>query len=96
VSTGIGLTGGDITSTGTIKAMLKDETKNSANSSKSTSTNGGLYAVEADKSGYLAVRVPWINTWKQNTATSEGYVTAPGSNVSGKVWMTENDGTPSW
>ena len=36
------------------------------------------------------------NTWQQNTATQAGYVTAPGANVSGKVWMTGSDGTPSW
>lgn len=36
------------------------------------------------------------NTWQSNTATQNGYVTAPGANVAGKVWMTGNDGNPSW
>lgn len=61
IATGAGLTGGTITTTGTIKAKLVDETANTANSSRSTSTNGGLYAVEVDKSGNLAVRVPWTD-----------------------------------
>lgn len=63
---GVGLTGSGSASTSggtyTYKAKLKDETANSADSSRSTSTSGGLYSVEVDKSGYLAVRVPWTNT----------------------------------
>lgn len=55
----------------TFSAKLKDATANSADSSKSTSSNGGLYAVEVDKSGYLAVRVPWVNT-DTNTTYSAG------------------------
>lgn len=65
-SAGVGLTwsGSASTSNGTYtyKAKLKDETANSADSSKSTSTSGGLYSIEVDKSGCLAVRVPWTNT----------------------------------
>lgn len=73
VATGVGLTGGTITSTGTIKAKLKDETLNTADSSKSTSTSGGLYSIEADKSGNLAVRVPWSNTnyYAKTTVTGD-------------------------
>lgn len=70
VATGVGLTGGPITSTGTIKVKLKDETANSSVSSKSTSTSGGLYSVEQDSSGYLAVRVPWSNTTYSAATTS--------------------------
>ena len=70
VATGAGLTGGTITGSGTIKVKLKDETANSADSSKSTSTNGGLYSVEVDKSGNLAVRVPWTDhTYTVNNGT---------------------------
>lgn len=65
-SAGVGLVGSGSASTSngtyTYKAKLKDETANSADSSKSTSTSGGLYSIEVDKSGYLAVRVPWTNT----------------------------------
>ena len=70
VATGAGLTGGTITGSGTIKVKLKDETANTADSSKSTSTNGGLYSVEVDKSGNLAVRVPWTDhTYTVNNGT---------------------------
>ena len=70
VGTGVGLTGGLITSTGTIKAKLKEETLNTADSARSTSTSGGLYSVEADKSGNLAVRVPWTDhTYTVNNGT---------------------------
>ena len=46
----------------TFKAALVDETANSASSEKSTSADGGLYAIELDKDGKLAVRVPWTDT----------------------------------
>ena len=70
VATGVGLTGGSVTTSGTIKAKLKNETANTADSARSTSTDGGLYSVEVDKSGYLAVRVPWKNTtYTVNNAT---------------------------
>lgn len=74
VATGIGLTGGTITNTGTLKVKLKNETLNTADSAKSTSTNGGLYSIEADKSGNLAVRVPWVNTWNAASTSQAGYV----------------------
>ena len=45
--------------TTTVKASLKNETANAEDSSKSSAT-GGLYSVELDKSGYLAVNVPSI------------------------------------
>ncbi|MBO7536608.1 MAG: hypothetical protein J6T34_05685, partial [Bacilli bacterium] len=45
----------------TFKAALVDETANSASSSKSTSADGGFYAIELDKDGKLAVRVPWTD-----------------------------------
>ena len=54
VSTGTGLTGGDITSTGTIKCNLNSET--SLGTLGSTSK---LYAVGVDANGKLCVKVPW-------------------------------------
>lgn len=62
VSTGVGLTGGDITGTGTIKAKLKTETAFTADSAAQTNTANRQYMVGVDKSGYLSVNVPWTDT----------------------------------
>ena len=62
VSTGIGLAGGPISSTGTIKAKLKSETAHTADSAALTNEASRQYAVGVDKSGYLSVNVPWENT----------------------------------
>lgn len=74
VGTGAGLTGGNITSSGTIKANLKSETKSSLASASKGSTSSREYAVGLDSSGYLSVNVPWTdtNTWRgiQNNLTS--------------------------
>ena len=64
VSTGTGLTGGDITSTGTIKANLTSETKFTNAAADATETAGRVYPVRVDKNGHLAVNVPWENTWR--------------------------------
>ena len=55
VATGVGLTGGSITGSGTIKAKLKSETASTLDSSSMGSTSGRQYAVGVDKSGYLSV-----------------------------------------
>ena len=70
VSTGIGLTGGDITSSGTVKAKLKSETAHTASSATPTNTASRQYAVGVDKDGYLSVNVPWVNnTYTVNDGT---------------------------
>ena len=61
VSTGAGLTGGDITSTGTVKADLTSETKLTNAATDGTETSGRVYPVRLDKNGKLAVNVPWTN-----------------------------------
>lgn len=77
ISTTDGVVGGDITTTGTIKANLASYTKNTSN------IGGKLYAVQLDKSGRLAVDVPWVNTWTawkgatSSAAGTAGYMPAP-------------------
>lgn len=62
VSTGAGLTGGPITTTGTIKCALKSETKSSLTAASMGSTSNRQYPVGLDKAGLLSVNVPWENT----------------------------------
>lgn len=82
VKTGDGGTSGVVD----YKAKLLEDTKNTAASIRSTGTDK-LYAVEADKNGNLAVRVPWTDTNTQRTDAEikrliEGY---PGVNKVGTV-----------
>ena len=58
IATGVGLTGGTITNSGTIKAYLKSETKATNDSATVSNTAGRQYAVTPDKTGYLSVNVP--------------------------------------
>ena len=83
VSTGAGLTGGDITSTGTVKANLLSETKLTNNSSAATEVSGRVYPVALDKSGKLAVNVPWTDTHGEVTSVAgkTGDVTLTNSDV---------------
>lgn len=70
VSGADGLTG-SVTSSGSLKANLNSYTKNTA------AIGGKLYAVELDKSGKLAVNVPWTDTnttYDIATATTAGLV----------------------
>lgn len=98
VATGIGLTGGPVTTTGTIKANLKSETALTADSETITNTTGRTYAVSADHSGYLAVNVPWTDTNTEvnvveSTAKSYllGTTTSPTSTATGTT-ATANTG----
>ena len=72
---GVGLVGSGSASTSggtyTYKAKLKDETKNANDSLARPSVNANrLYPVEVDKSGYLAVTVPWSDTNTDTTTTT--------------------------
>lgn len=61
IATTDGLTGGTITSSGTLKANLRSYTKLTNDSAAATETSGRIYPVVLDKTGYLAVNVPWTN-----------------------------------
>ena len=68
MSTGAGLTGGDITTSGTIKANLKSES-----SLGTIDTTSKLYAVGVDSQNRLCVQVPWSDTtYTSKTAASGG------------------------
>lgn len=83
ISTGVGLTGGDITSTGTIKARLKSETASTLESSSMGSTTSRQYAVGVDKDGFLSVNIPWTNI-------NSDYVTLTGDQtISGEKTFNE-------
>ena len=70
IATGVGLVGGPITNSGTIKVKLKNETALTRNSSAATETEGRIYPIVQDLSGYLAVNVPWTDTTYSNATSS--------------------------
>lgn len=70
LSTGAGLVGGDVTTTGTIKANLKSETKSSLAVASRGSTSGREYPVGLDVDGKLGVNVPWTDTRDFKLGTS--------------------------
>lgn len=61
VDTGAGLTGGAITSSGTIKCKLQSETLSSLQSISMGTTINRQYAVGLDSQGNLSVNVPWVS-----------------------------------
>jgi hypothetical protein len=70
-SAGVGLVGsGNAGTSGTYtyKAKLKNETVASYDSSYTAGASSKFYAVQVDKSGYLAVNVPWTDTNTHNVA----------------------------
>lgn len=93
VATGAGLAGGPVTGSGTIKASLRNETKLSNDSAAATETSGRVYPVAVDKSGYLAVNVPWTDTDTNTHYESKTVVGASNSAVAnaeatnGSVYM---------
>ena len=93
VSTGVGLTGGDITTTGTIKTKLNSET-----SLGTIGTTDKLYAVGVDANGKLCVNVPWSDTNTEvSTLTLAAGSTAGTSLTSGgKFTLTAGSKTVSF
>ena len=84
ITAGAGLTGGTITSSGTIKAKLRTEGLMSLDSINASSTSNRVYAVQQDKSGYLAVSVPWTdtNTDTKVTSVANHYTPSGGTTLS--------------
>ena len=62
VSAGAGLSGGTITSSGTLKCNLKSETLSSLTATNMGSTANRQYAVGLDSNGHLSVNVPWAGS----------------------------------
>lgn len=64
IATGVGLVGGNITSTGTIKCNLASETNAHLASNSISDVSNRQYAVTPDKNGRLSVNVPWTDNGK--------------------------------
>lgn len=62
VTAGVGIAGGATSGTATVKAKLRSETALTVDSAAATTTSGRVYPVAVDKTGYLAVNVPWTDT----------------------------------
>lgn len=78
VATGAGLTGGPVTSSGTIKANLNSET-----SLGTIGTTDKLYAIGVDSNGKLCVNVPWSGASYQSGTSA---LIEAGSNTTDSVW----------
>lgn len=61
ITAGVGLTGGATSGNVTVKANLRNEIALTIDSVAATAVSGRVYPVVVDKSGYLAVTVPWTD-----------------------------------
>lgn len=73
VSTGAGLTGGDITTSGTIKAKLKSETADTDNVPATLTSGGIILPIKVDKAGYLAIRIPFCSSSQSGVTSASDY-----------------------
>ena len=89
VATGAGLTGGTITTSGTLKANLASETALTNAAVTGTDSSNRLYPVAIDKNGKLAVNVPWTNTTVSTTGSGNA-ITAISDNGSGVLTATKS------
>ncbi len=81
IATGVGLTGGTITTSGTIKTKLKSETASTLDSAAMGATASRQYAVGVDKSGYLSVNIPWTDTNTKVTSVGNHYAPTKDDNA---------------
>ena len=88
IATGAGLTGGTITSSGTIKANLVNETKSSNAASYTAGGSSKFYAVQIDKNDKLGVYVPWSDN-------NDNYYHSTGSWSGTTYTATANGGAPA-
>ena len=94
VNTGVGLTGGEITNSGTVKANLKTEKAHTLSSAEQTNTTSRQYAVGVDKDGFLSVNVPWT---AYTHPTSAGNKHIPTGGSAGQVLKYGgSSGTATW
>lgn len=82
VATSSGLTGGPVTTSGTIKVNITEETRLANAAVDVTETAGRVYPVRLDSNGKLAVNVPWTDTNSvKSVAGKTGAVTLAKSDV---------------
>ncbi len=72
VQAGAGLTGGPITSEGTIKCNLQLEQKSTLDAAPRGQTTNREYPVGLDKNGKLSVNVPWTDTTYDSLSPAQG------------------------
>lgn len=82
ITTGVGLLGGTITSTGTIKCNLVSERNARFASNSITDMPSRQYAVTPDKNGRLSVNIPWTDNGKT-------YEAGDGIKLTGDVFSAE-------
>ena len=92
VATGVGLSGGTITESGTISVALQDETPSTLTAAAMGSTSNRQYAVGLDAEGNLSVNVPWTYSDNDHCGTFYGTCTTAGSTAAKVVTLSNTAG----